>query len=183
VGCYRPVSPEELPALLVDDAGTSHAGSTPMGKVRPEVRARFLRELQQRLPAAYLDVIRETHETSIQAVFTERVDRYTQGRLCVIGDAGTIFPPYAGSGVLKAVGNALSLAASLATVGPMDDIGAALSEWSDQQLSTDASLAEQSHRNSRLLASQVQELEAFRTEAVLAWINEVHPGAPAFSDA
>jgi len=178
-GCYRPVLPEELPGLLTDVAGTTHAGSTPRGMVRPDVHARFLGELEERLPARYVKVLRSTVETSVQAIFSQRVDRYVNGRLCVLGDAASNFPPYAGNGVLKAVSNAVTLSMSLAATDVVETMDVALAGWSQQQLTADASFAALADVNGRRLVSDVPSFDDGDVAAVTTWLHELHPGLPA----
>ena len=63
---------------------------------------------------------------------------YARDRLCLVGDAGAVFPPFTGSGVLRAVANAASLADALAGGPAVDD---ALRRWSEAQLQAAAEVA------------------------------------------
>lgn len=175
-GWYLSVPASDLGALLVDDRRRAHRSSTPLGRVRPEVRDRFVAELEARqVPAQHLDVVRSTAQTSVQAVESVRVARHAAGRVVLVGDAGSVFPPFAGSGVVKAVGNALSLVTAISSGGDLDS---ALGTWGQEQLALDASLAEQSDRNGRQLVFDVPEPSGLSGDRALAWLRELHPGQP-----
>lgn len=175
-GWYLSVPASDLEALLADDRGEGHRSSTPLGRVRPEVRDRFVAELQKRqVPARHLDVVRSTAQTSVQAVESVRVVRHAAGRVVLVGDAGSVFPPFAGSGVVKAVGNALSLVTAISSG---DDLDVSLGTWADGQLALDAFLADQSDRNGRLLVFEVPEPSSLSGDPALAWLHELHPGQP-----
>lgn len=75
--------------------------------------------------------MRQTANSSIQAIYSVAAPSYTRDRICLVGDAGAVFPPFTGSGVLKAMANATSLADALADAATIDD---ALQRWSEAQL-------------------------------------------------
>ncbi len=58
------------------------------------------------------------------------VPAYHKGRICLVGDAGSLAPPLSGSGVFKGMNNAMDLAEALAGHANVDD---ALKTWSAQQ--------------------------------------------------
>jgi hypothetical protein len=59
---------------------------------------------------ALSSVVRQSDNSAIQAIYSVAPRSYASDRLCLVGDAGAVFPPFTGSGVLKAVANATSLA-------------------------------------------------------------------------
>jgi hypothetical protein len=100
-GYYLQVPESTLASVLVDDQERQQSSSVPFGKVHPQVRAAVA-------PRSY-----------------------ARDRLCPAGGAGAVFPPFTGSGVLKAVVNATSLVDALAGAPAVDD---ALHQWSQAQL-------------------------------------------------
>jgi len=75
--------------------------------------------------------VQQSGNSSIQAIYSFVPRSYARDRLCLVGDAGTVFPPFTGSGVRRAVANAASLTDALAGAQATDD---ALRRWSEAQL-------------------------------------------------
>ena len=71
-----------------------------------------------------------TDGTFAQPIYTYRPTAYRRDRVCLIGDAGSVVPPFTGSGVFKASKNAIDLAAALADAEHLDQ---ALEKWSDTE--------------------------------------------------
>jgi 2-polyprenyl-6-methoxyphenol hydroxylase-like FAD-dependent oxidoreductase len=125
-GCYLPVAAEKLSDFLVDREGHHHDGTIPPGRMRPEEERRLKMLARESLPPYYADVIDSTPDTFAQAVLSVEVPDYHVGRVCLTGDAGTVAPPFTGSGIFKAATNAINLTAALAT---HDDVDMALAAW------------------------------------------------------
>ena len=69
--------------------------------------------------------------TYVQLIYTVRVPAYAKGRMCLIGDAGSVAQPFTGSGVFKGHANVVGLLDALSTHGDLDD---ALATWSTEQV-------------------------------------------------
>jgi 2-polyprenyl-6-methoxyphenol hydroxylase-like FAD-dependent oxidoreductase len=130
-GYYLQVPESALASLLVDDQERQQSSSVPFGKVHPEVKAGLESRLARLLPRPLFELVQQSGNSSIQAICSFVPRRYARDRLCLVGDAGTVFPPFAGSGVLRAVANATSLRDALADASAVDD---ALLRWSQAQL-------------------------------------------------
>lgn len=79
-----------------------------------DVGAGLYGHLEELLDQAFPDVYRPLFdsprtEVSIQPIYDQLVDTYFQGRLLLIGDAGTVSRPHTGSGATKAMQDALRL--------------------------------------------------------------------------
>src|SRR5580693_2551950 len=98
--------------------------------VHPRVRACFESRLSDMLPSVLFELARQIN-SAIHAIYSVAPRSYARDRLCLVGDAGAVFPPFTSSGVLKAVANATSLADALAGAPAVDD---ALRRWSQAQL-------------------------------------------------
>src|SRR5580704_7818293 len=130
-GYYLQVPESTLASVLVDDQERQQSSSVPFGKVHPEVRADLESRLAGLLPPPLFELVQQSGNSPIQAIYSFVPRSSARDRLCLVGDAGTVFPPFAGSGVLKAVVNATSLVDALAGAPAVDD---ALHRWSQAQL-------------------------------------------------
>ena len=130
-GYYLQVPEGALASVLVDDQARQQSGSVPFGKVHPEVRAGLESRLAGLLPPLLFELVRQSGNSAIQAIYSVVPRSYARDRLCLVGDAGAVFPPFTASGVLRAVANATSLADALAGAPAVDD---ALRRWSQAQL-------------------------------------------------
>jgi 2-polyprenyl-6-methoxyphenol hydroxylase-like FAD-dependent oxidoreductase len=130
-GYYLQVPESALASVLVDDQERQQSSSVPFGKVHPQVRAGFEARLAGLLPPSLFELVQQSLHSSIHALYSVVPRSYARDRLCLAGDAGAVFPPFTGSGVLKAVVNATSLVDALAGAPAVDD---ALHRWSQAQL-------------------------------------------------
>ena len=129
--CYIPLPRDEVVAFMVDREGIPHQGSLPAGSIRPQEEARLKALMAENLPRWYGDMIKRTEETAVQLIYTSRLSAYAAGRMCVIGDAGVVAPPFTGSGVFKGYQNVNGLLEELQMGGGLE---AALGRWSDEQV-------------------------------------------------
>ncbi len=128
--CYVPVPHTELSAFLVDRAGNSHEHSLPPGSMRPEEEARLKALMREHLPSYFAEIVQASSATFAQPIYTVEVPENAVGRIALIGDAGAVAPPFTGSGVFKAMMNAVELADALAG---STEVTAALQGWSRTQ--------------------------------------------------
>jgi len=129
----------------------------PFGRIPPSVIEPFRARLAELLPPYFLDLIHRTASTSIQAIYSVQVPVYARDSVCLVGDAGTVLPPSTGSGVLKAMANATSLADALATSPALEE---GLSGWSDSQREITGMLIPVAERFERSLVFEAPDLSA-----------------------
>lgn len=129
--CYLPVEKDALQDLLVDRHGRQHAGSLPPGSMRPSEERHFKELMHTHLPSYFGDIIARTANTFVQPIYTVEVPAYFKSGCCLVGDAGSVAPPFTGSGVFKATNNVLDLSAALEGA---DSLQEALDAWSARQL-------------------------------------------------
>lgn len=121
----------DLEAFMVDRSGRRRTGTVPPGDMRPEVE-RSLKDLMvDVLPNLHGRIIDATPDTYVQLIYTVRVPAYASGRMCLIGDAGSVAQPFTGSGVFKGHANVVGLLDALSAHGDLDD---ALAMWSTEQV-------------------------------------------------
>lgn len=174
-GYYLQVPAASLDSVLVDEEGRRTSGSVPFGRIPPSVSERFTSRLAEALPPYFLGLIERTASTSIQAIYSVQVPAYARDGLCLVGDAGTVLPPFIASGVLKAMGNATSLADALAANSTLEE---GLSRWSDSQRAVTDGLMPIAELFERALIFGAPDLSAMSTAEANAWMKAVHPMFP-----
>jgi 2-polyprenyl-6-methoxyphenol hydroxylase-like FAD-dependent oxidoreductase len=161
--------------VLIDDQERQQSGSVPFGKVHPEVRAALESRLATLLPAPLFELVQQSSNSSIQAIYSFAPRSYVRGRLCLVGDSGTLAPPFAGSGVLRAVTSAASLADALAATPAVDD---ALRGWSDAQLRAAAQIIPNAEGIERSYVFGMPDLTAMTAAAANDWMSAAYAGLP-----
>ena len=172
-GYYLQVPDGALSSVLVDDQERQQSSSVPFGKVHPEVKAGFESRLADLLPPVLFELVQQSSNSSIQAIYSVAPRSYARDRLCLVGDAGAVFPPFTGSGVLKAVANVTSLADALADAPAVDD---ALRRWSEDQLQVAAQVKPIAERTERSQVFDMPDLTTMPPTATRDWISAAYPG-------
>jgi 2-polyprenyl-6-methoxyphenol hydroxylase-like FAD-dependent oxidoreductase len=171
-GYYLQVPEGSLPSVLVDDQERQQSSSVPFGKVHPQVREGFESRLADLLPSVLFEVVRQSN-SAIHAIYSVVPRSYARDRLCLVGDAGAVFPPFTGSGVLKAVANATSLADALTGAPAVDD---ALRRWSQAQLQVAAQVMPFAEFAGRSQVFEMPDLAAMPTTATNDWLASAYSG-------
>jgi 2-polyprenyl-6-methoxyphenol hydroxylase-like FAD-dependent oxidoreductase len=172
-GYYLQVPESTLASVLVDDQERQQSSSVPFGKVHPEVRAGLESRLAGLLPPSLFELVRQSDNSSIQAIYSVVPRSYARDRLCLVGDAGTVVPPFAGSGVLRAVAGATSLTEALADPSAVDD---ALLRWSEAQLQVAAQVIPTAEAIERSYVFGMPDLSTEPTTATNDWMSAAFPG-------
>jgi 2,6-dihydroxypyridine 3-monooxygenase len=172
-GYYLQVPESTLASVLVDDQERQQPSSVPFGKVHPEVRAGLESRLAGLLPRSLFELVQQSGSSSIQAIYSFVPRSYARDRLCLVGDAGTVFPPFTGSGVLRAVANATSLTDALADASAVDD---ALRRWSEAQLQVAAQVIPIAEGIERSYVFDMPDLTTMPTTATNDWLSAAYPG-------
>jgi 2-polyprenyl-6-methoxyphenol hydroxylase-like FAD-dependent oxidoreductase len=172
-GYYLQVPESTLASVLVDDQERQQSGSVPFGKVHPEVRAGLESRLAGLLPPLLFELVQQSGNSSIQAIYSFVPRSYARDRLCLVGDAGTVFPPFTGSGVLRAVASATSLRDALADASAVDD---ALRCWSEAQLQVAAQVTPVAEHIERSYVFDMPDLTTMPTTATNDWLSAAYPG-------
>jgi 2-polyprenyl-6-methoxyphenol hydroxylase-like FAD-dependent oxidoreductase len=172
-GYYLQVPESTLASVLVDDQERQQSGSVPFGKVHPHVRAGLESRLADLLPPLLFELVQQSGNSSIQAIYSYAARSYARDRLCLVGDAGTVFPPFTGSGVLRAAANATSLTDALADAPAVDD---ALRRWSEAQLQVAAQVIPVAEGIERGYVFDMPDLTTMPTTATNDWMSAAYPG-------
>lgn len=127
---YIPLPDQQLADVMVDRSGHPRVGTIPPGQMRPDEEARLTAAAVARLPDYYGEMVAASESTHVQLAYTTRVPDYRVGRMCLIGDAGTIAQHFTDSGIFKGFNNVVGLVDAL---GQKRDVDGALGAWSAEQ--------------------------------------------------
>jgi 2-polyprenyl-6-methoxyphenol hydroxylase-like FAD-dependent oxidoreductase len=174
-GYYLQVPESDLASVLVDDQERQQSGSVPFGKVHPEVKAALESRLAGLLPSSLFEMVQQSSNSSIQAIYSCVPRSYVRERLCLVGDAGTVLPPFAGGGVLRAIASVASLVDAVADASAID---AALRQWSDAQLQAAADAIPNAEAIERSYVVDMPDLATLPTAATNDWMSAAFGGVP-----
>lgn len=133
---YRPASEEtELPRLLTDDSGRTHALSIPPPLIARAVIADMRAAAERVLAPQFSAMIALAETPFLQPIYDLEVPRMAFGHVALVGDAAFVARPHVGAGVAKAAEDALALAAAL-DAGV--DIEAGLARFESERLGVGA---------------------------------------------
>jgi 2-polyprenyl-6-methoxyphenol hydroxylase-like FAD-dependent oxidoreductase len=118
---YRPASEaEELPRLLTDDYGRTHALSIPPPLIARETVQTMRADAARVLAPQFNQMIGLCEQPFLQPIYDLEVPHMAFGRVALLGDAAFVARPHVGAGVAKAAEDALALAAALAGHAEME---------------------------------------------------------------
>jgi 2-polyprenyl-6-methoxyphenol hydroxylase-like FAD-dependent oxidoreductase len=124
---YRPASEsQELPRLLTDDSGRTHALSIPPPLISRDTIARMRADAARLLAPQFNAMLSLCAQPFLQPIYDLEVPHMTFGRVAIIGDAAFVARPHVGAGVAKAADDAIALVQAL---GEGDDIAVALARF------------------------------------------------------
>lgn len=156
---YRPADEaRELPRLLTDDSGVSHALSIPPPLIRREAVAAMRAAAERLLPPQFRAIVRLIAEPILQPIYDLQSPRLAFGRVAIIGDAAFVARPHVAAGVSKAADDAAALAQALAAE---QDVAAALRRFEAERLPVGRKIiARARHLGAYLQATQSAEERA-----------------------
>ena len=167
---YVVVDEAELPAMLTDREGQFHDGSLPPGTM-PVAREESLKQaFREHFPPYFSTILQGSEETFVQAIYDVAIPAYRAGRICLIGDAGALAPPHTGSGVFKAMQNAIDLADAL---DGSTSVEAALTDWNAAQTRTGNSMVVYGRQSESALVSAIPNWLEMDEAAMEAWWSSV----------
>jgi 2-polyprenyl-6-methoxyphenol hydroxylase-like FAD-dependent oxidoreductase len=170
---YLQVPEDAVSSVLVDDQERQQSSSVPFGKVHPEVKAGFESRLADLLPPLLFELVQQSSNWAIQAIYSVATRSYARDCLCLVGDAGAVFPPFTASGVLKAVANATSLADALADASAVNEV---LRRWSEAQLQVAAQVMPIAEHRERSEVFDMPDLTTMPATATNDWMSSAFPG-------
>lgn len=163
---YLPVAADALSDFLVDRAGRRHPYTVPPRLMRRGLAAELLERIEGHLPRYFADLTVRSTDTFVQPIYRFVPRTHHRSRICLIGDAASVLPPFTGSGVYKAVRNAMDLAESLRT---HDDVDVALARWSDRETATAQRLGDLADELERAYLWQVPDFARLTKQEARSW--------------
>jgi 2-polyprenyl-6-methoxyphenol hydroxylase-like FAD-dependent oxidoreductase len=104
------------------------------------------------LPELHAEIVAKSRDTSVQLIYEGTVPAYCKGRICLAGDAGALARPHTGTGVLKGITDALTLAEALGEQGNVED---ALAQWSREQTAFGNELVQLARQIGKALSTEI----------------------------
>ena len=118
---YRPADEEtELPALLTDATGTTHAVSIPPPLISSEVIEQMRTAAERLLAPQFRAVVRVAAQPFIQPIYDVAATKMAFGRVAILGDAAFVARPHVAVGVAKAAEDAGTLARAIDECGDVE---------------------------------------------------------------
>jgi 2-polyprenyl-6-methoxyphenol hydroxylase-like FAD-dependent oxidoreductase len=167
-GCYVQMPAEEVDDFFVDRDGTRHDGTIPPGRMRPEHEQRFNDLARESLPPYYAEIVTQSRDTFAQEVFSAAVPDYHAGRICLVGDAGAVAPPFTGSGIFKAARNTINLGEALASY---EDVDQALASWGAAEAATAAEIIDLGRQYDLAFMNGCPDFGAMDTPTAAEWLD------------
>jgi 2-polyprenyl-6-methoxyphenol hydroxylase-like FAD-dependent oxidoreductase len=156
---YRPADEgSELPRLLTDESGVTHAISIPPPLIRRDAIADMRVAAERLLGPQFRAIVRLMAEPILQPIYDLESPRMAFGRIAIIGDAAHVARPHVAAGVSKAADDAAALAEALDMV---DDVPAALRRFEARRVPINRRIIERArHLGAYLQATQTVEERA-----------------------
>lgn len=121
----------ELEALLTDRDGKRLDIAMPPNRIDEQVVALMRTAAHERLPPYFQELIDNTEQPFLQAIYDLESDRIVFGRCILVGDSAFVARPHTGMGVAKAGCDAVALADALAA--SPGDIDAGLAQYNEER--------------------------------------------------
>jgi 2-polyprenyl-6-methoxyphenol hydroxylase-like FAD-dependent oxidoreductase len=169
-GMFLPASSEEIDDLLTDKDGKRQAHAIPPGHMRQSIEDRLKAKAKDLLPDELANVVAASTDTFAQGIVAVLPEKYHRGRMCLVGDAGAIVPPFTTSGVFKAMRNAAELVLAIQAA---DDLESALEQWDNAQQRTGDGLQKLSVLMEEHLITNVPDFSTFSQDDLDTWWSEI----------
>ncbi|PYC66056.1 monooxygenase [Streptomyces tateyamensis] len=163
--------PDQADELRFDDPEAAS-----LRELTPGLERRLLQLAEQALPPFWGEVVRRTPpgERFVQPMYDLAVERYSLGRVVLLGDAASIARPHTGSGAVKALQDASALERALRTGA---DLAAALAAYSAERAEVGRKTRELGHRLGVAQVQQTPDWSLLGQQELDQWWLGVNAGA------
>lgn len=159
---------------LIDKNSTNRSTSIPPGMLAND-QINYLHSLaHQVLPSSIANIICQTKEPFIQAIFDYQAPRYVVDRICLLGDAGDTKRPHTASGLVSALEGAISLAEALDP--SVADFEKSLKQWSDSQLLAAEKQSSLAKMLGRAMVTEPPNWQSMDQESTSHWWSDLMQG-------
>ena len=169
-GLYLRVTEIERAELLIGKDGSLHGGTLPPGAMAPSREANLKQWARDVLPEYYAEIVDKSPRTFVQPIYECVVPAYRKGRICLAGDAGALARPHTGTGVLKGITDAITLARALKEDALLDE---ALARWSEERTASGNELVALGRQLGRLLVNELGDLAKMDAQAMQKWFSSI----------
>ena len=174
-GYYLQVPEGALSLVLVDDQERQQSSSVPFGTAVLQVDAKVEASKARLglLPPLLFELVQQSGNSSIQAVYSVVARSYARDRVCLVGDAGAVFPR---SRVAASCGR-WPMPPHWQTPSPappaVDD---GLRRWGEAEAQLAAQVMPVAERIERSAVFGMPDLTTMPTAATNDWMSAAHPG-------
>jgi 2-polyprenyl-6-methoxyphenol hydroxylase-like FAD-dependent oxidoreductase len=172
-GMFLSASSEEIDDLLTDKDGKRQALAIRPGHMRLSIEDGLKAKAKDLLPDELAHIVAASRNTFAQGIVAVLPEKYHRGRMCLVGDAGAIVPPFTTSGVFKAMRNAAELVLAIQAA---DDLEAALEQWDKAQQRTGDGLQKLSALMEEHLITNVPDFSTFSQDDLDVWWSDIQRG-------
>ncbi|CAM2731013.1 FAD-dependent monooxygenase [Legionella worsleiensis] len=169
---YEVTPPDVLALRLTDDKNIRHTRSIPQGALHEEQRQYLQHFARQQLPATAAEIICNTPQPFIQAVFDAQIQPYEDNQIIFMGDAATTLRPHSGSGVMKALSQSIDFYKFISKDSDRHLL-MRLSQWKNIQLKNNAEEIEKSKIMGKALVTETPSWPDMNQESLDIWWSQV----------
>ena len=172
---YENNQEKPLSELLKDKKGNIHTRSLSAENLSDD-KIKYLHALaQSQLPKFISDVVCKTPNPFIQAIFDFQLPSYENNDLIFVGDAAATLRPHSGSGVLKALMNAMTFY-KLISDNPSISASTLISEWKLMQQKTNFEEIQKAKNMGEALVTHQPDWYAMSQESTDQWWSHIMQG-------
>lgn len=169
---YEVTPTDILSSRLTDYKNIRHTRSIPQKALHEEQRQYLHNFANQQLPPMAAKIIRDTPHPFIQAIFDVQIQPYEDNQVIFMGNAAATLRPHSGSGVMKALNQAIDLYEFISK-----DCGAnlymLLSQWKNIQQKSNADEIEKAKIMGKALVTETPSWQDMNQETVDVWWSQV----------
>lgn len=161
-----------LSSRLTDYKNIRHTRSIPQRALHEEQRQYLHNYANQQLPPEAAKIICDTPHPFIQAVFDAQIQPYEDNQVIFMGDAATTLRPHSGSGVMKALSQAIDLYEFISK-DPDANLFMLLSQWKSIQQKSNTEEIEKAKIMGKALVTETPSWQDMNQETVDVWWSQV----------
>lgn len=170
---YVPTSHDDQTELLTDDDGVKQRWSIKKDKMSLAAK-QMLRQILESYYPKELVPLADAGGIMVHRVVKMLVPSMVVGKVCILGDAAHVTPPFAASGGTLAIADGVELARQLGGLSAIED---RLTSWSNLRMKEARAILSLSDRIQAETLAKPPDLVKATVKEVEAWIERVDPGA------
>jgi len=169
-GIYLPIAESALADFLTDKEGNAHEGSLPPGSMPLATEASLKERVKTLLPDYYAELVDQSPDTFVYAIYDCQVPAYRKGRICLVGDAGAYARPHTAAGALKGINDAVALGESLKAHESLEE---ALTNWDKTRTETNNTLVSFGGQLGRALVLEIPDWSQMDATSMEKWFSSI----------